>query len=126
MLMSDEKRTSLQTQSSSDLDDLERRLAEARNRHKEPEPDEGNAGSLLGMAWRLSTEFLVAVLVGTGLGYGLDHLLGTRPLFLLVGLGFGFAAGLMSVFRVARKMDAENAHIPIGEDLPDSETDEMG
>lgn len=125
MLMSDEKRTSQAKQSSSDLDDLERRLAEARNRHKEPEPDGDNAGSLLGMAWRLSTEFLVAVLVGAGLGYGLDHLLGTRPWFLLVGLVFGFAAGIMSVFRAAGRMDAENAHIPIGEDLPDSETNEM-
>ena len=84
-----------------------------------------NGGTLLGMAWRLSTELVVAVLVGTGLGYGLDYLLETRPWFLLVGLGFGFAAGIMSVFRVAGRMDAENAHIPIGEDMPDTETDEM-
>ncbi len=123
--MSEEKRTSQPTQSSSDLDDLERRLEVARNRHKEPDKDEDNGGSLLGMAWRLSTELVVAVLVGAGLGYGLDYLLGTRPWFLLVGLGFGFAAGVMSVFRVAGKMDAENAHIPIGEDMPVTDDDEM-
>jgi len=123
--MSDEKRTSQPTQPSSDLDDLERRLAEARNRHKEPEAEGDNGGTLLGMAWRLSTELVVAVLVGAGLGYGLDYLLGTRPWFLLVGLGFGFAAGIMSVFRVAGKMDAENAHIPLGEDIPDTDDDEM-
>ncbi len=123
--MSDEKRTSQPTQSSSDLDDLERRLETARNRHKEPEADGDNGGTLLGMAWRLSTELVVAVLVGAGLGYGLDHLFGTRPWLLLVGLGFGFAAGIMSVFRVAGKMDAENAHISIGEDMPDTNDDEM-
>lgn len=123
--MSDEKRTSLPTQSSSDLDDLERRLEQAKNRHKEPETDDDNGGALLGMAWRLSTELVVAVLVGAGLGYGLDMLFGTRPWILLIGLGFGFAAGVMSVFRVAGKMDAENAHIPIGEDLADTDDDEM-
>ena len=121
--MSDEKRTSQPTQSSSDLDDLERRLEQARNRHKEPEQDEDNGGTLLGMAWRLSTELVVAVLVGAGLGYGLDYLFGTRPWLLLIGLGFGIAAGFMSVFRVAGKMEAENAHIPIGEDMPETENE---
>ena len=122
--MSDEKRTSQPKKSSSDLDDLERRLEQAKNRYKEPEKDDDNGGAMLGTAWRLSTELVVAVLVGTGLGYGLDKLFGTQPWILLIGLGFGFAAGVMSVFRVAGKMDAENAHIPIGEDIPDTD-DEM-
>jgi len=115
--MSDEKRTS----QPSDLEELERRLDEVRNRHEKPEKEQDNSGSLLGMAWRLSTELVVAVLVGTAIGYGLDRLFGTRPWILLIGLGFGFAAGIMNVLRVAGKMDAANAHVPIGDDLPDDD-----
>ncbi len=123
--MSDEKRTSQQTRSSSDLDDLEQRLEQAKKRYEKPEAEEDGGGALLGMAWRLSTELVVAVLVGAGLGYGLDKLFGTQPWILLIGLGFGFAAGIMSVLRTAGKMDAENAHIPIGEDMPDTDDDEL-
>lgn len=123
--MSDEKRTSQANTSSSDLEDLERRLDAAKNRRKTPQAEQDNSGSLLGMAWRLSTELVVAVLVGAAMGYGLDYLLGTRPWFLLIGLGFGIATGLMNTFRIARKMDAQNAHIPIGDDMPETENDEL-
>ncbi len=125
MPMSDEKRTSQANTSPSDLEDLERRLAEAKNRREKPQTDDDGGGTLLGMAWRLSTELVVAVLVGAGLGYGLDHLFGTRPWLLLIGLGFGIAAGFMSVFRVAGKMEAENAHTPIGDDMPLTDDEEM-
>ncbi len=115
--MSDEKRTSQK----SDLEDLEQRLEEVRKRREKPQETEDNNGSLLGMAWRMSTELVVAVLVGTGLGYGLDKFLGTQPWILLLGIGFGFAAGIMNVVRAAEKMDAANAHVPLGEDLADED-----
>lgn len=123
--MSDEKRTSQANTTSSDLEDLERRLNAAKKRREKPQAEQDNSGSLLGMAWRLSTELVVAVLVGAAMGYGLDYLLGTRPWFLLIGLGFGIATGLMNTFRIARKMDAQNAHIPIGDDMPETENDEL-
>ena len=113
--------------SPSDLDDLEAKLKAARDRHAGPKPKDGDKGSnssLLGMAWRLSTELLASVLVGFLLGYGVDVLFGTGPWGLLVGLGLGIASGFMSVFRTAAAMDERTAHIPIGDDLPDDE-DEM-
>jgi len=122
--MSDKKRTSQLQKSSSDLEDLERRLEEVRNRHKDPQEEHDNSGSMLGMAWRLSTELVVAVLVGGAIGYGLDQLFNTRPWILIIGLMFGFAAGIMNVLRAAEKMDAANADVPLGDDLPD-EDDEL-
>jgi len=101
---------------STDIESLEQRVKAAKQKHQKPVNDD-NSGSLLGMAWRLSTELLVSVLVGTGLGYGLDKLFGTKPWILLIGLGFGFAAGIRSVLRTAEKMDAMSADVPIGEDL---------
>ena len=108
---------------STDLESLEQRVKAAKQKHQKPVNDD-NSGSLLGMAWRLSTELLVSVLVGAGLGYGLDTLFGTRPWLLLIGLGFGIAAGLRSVLRTAEKMDAISANIPIGDDLPEDYEDD--
>ena len=39
-----------------------------------------------------------------GLGYLLDRFLGTMPLFLLLGLGFGFTGGLYYVYTELRKL----------------------
>jgi len=119
--MSDKKRTSQPRKSNSDLEDLERRLEQVKSRHEKPQSDQDNSGSMLGMAWRLSTELVVAVLVGAGLGHLLDRAFDTGPWILLIGLGFGFAAGIKGVLRVADKMDAASQNVPIGRDLPDEE-----
>jgi len=123
--MSDKKRTSQTVKPSSDLEDLDRRLEEARNRREDPEKRQDNGGSMLGMAWRLSTELVVAVLVGAGLGFYLDRTFETSPWILMIGLVFGFAAGILSVLRTAGQMDAANAHVPIGEDMPDDDEEEL-
>jgi ATP synthase protein I len=110
----------------SDLDELESKLKAARARREgSKQKDEDRDNSMLGMAWRLSTELLAAVLVGFLLGYGVDTLLGSRPWGTLVGLAFGIAAGFMGVFRTAAAMDAKNADIPIGDDLPPDSRDEI-
>lgn len=59
----------------------------------------------------------MAVLVGMGLGAGADYLFGSKPFGLLIGLGFGFAAGLRNTLRLATRMQAENADVPIGDDI---------
>lgn len=102
----------------SDLQRLQKRLDEV-NKKREKPVNNADDGNLLGVAWKLSTEFLVSVLVGAALGYGLDALFGTGPWLLLVGLGFGFATGVRSVFRTAAKMDEMTLGVPIGDDIPD-------
>lgn len=103
-----------------DLNDLGARLDAAKSKYEittEPKDD----GSLLGQAWRMSTELVVSVVVGLGLGYGLDVILGSKPWGILIGLCFGFAAGIMTVLRTSAKMDAQNAGVPLGDDMPDDE-----
>ena len=109
--------------SKTDLEGLEERLNAVKKKHA-PKVDDASDGTILGMAWRLSTEIIVAVLVGMGLGYGLDHLLGTKPWMMLVGVGFGFAAGIMNVMRSAARMDAATSHIPLGDDIGYDDEDE--
>ncbi|WP_298911776.1 AtpZ/AtpI family protein [uncultured Algimonas sp.] len=105
--------------SPTDLDTLESKLAAAHMRRdlRQGRKEKAQDNSLLGMAWRLSTELLASVLVGMFLGWGIDTVFGTEPWGFLIGLGLGMAAGFMSVFRTAAAMDAKTAHIPKGDDL---------
>jgi len=65
----------------------------------------------LGVAGRFATELVAALLVGGGLGWGMDWLAGrfgfhTRPVFLLVFFVLGAAAGIRNVMRAANEINA--------------------
>jgi ATP synthase protein I len=47
------------------------------------------------------TELVVGMLLGLGIGWGLDALFGTRPVFLVVFALLGFAAGVRTMLRTA-------------------------
>jgi len=87
------------------LAELERRLQKARDRGKPPEREA--TPSKLGAAFRLVTELLAAVIVGGGIGWGLDKVLGTSPFLLIVMLLLGVAAGFLNVLRAARELNAQ-------------------
>ncbi len=87
------------------LRDLEARLAKARAAGAKPEkPAAGKAFSQGEMAWRMVIELVSGMLIGVSIGYGLDWLSGTAPLFLVVFSLFGFAAGVLTMLRTARSM----------------------
>ena len=94
------------------LRDLGKRLdklqATQEARYKKPPP------SQLGIAGRFSTELVAALIVGGGLGWGIDWLFGrfgyhTRPVFMLVFFVLGAAAGILNVVRAAKEINAEIA-----------------
>ena len=58
---------------------------------------DGQQGAGLGL--RIGVEFVVAVVVATGLGWALDRWLGTRPWGTIVLFFLGVAAGMLSVYR---------------------------
>jgi len=58
----------------------------------------------LSIAFRVGTEMTVATLLGAGLGYGVDHFVGTRPWGIVVGVVLGGAAGMLNVYRAAQAM----------------------
>ncbi len=57
--------------------------------------------SALARGIRLTTELVVAVLAGAGLGWLIDRWLGTSPWGFIVLLLLGFAAGVVGVIRAA-------------------------
>jgi len=88
------------------LDDLSKRLAAARAASEKKEGRSNTSrselpSSMFGMAMRIGLELVVGVAVGAGIGYGLDHLLGTKPWMMILFFFIGAAAGMLNVWRAA-------------------------
>jgi ATP synthase protein I len=56
------------------------------------------------VAWRMIIELVTGMVIGRGIGYGLDVLFGTLPVFLIIFALFGFAAGIKTMLRTADQM----------------------
>ena len=61
-------------------------------------------GLFMGSAFRLGTELVAAVIVGTIIGFILDNWFGTKPLLIILFFLFGSAAGIYNVIKAAKKM----------------------
>lgn len=114
------KTTGKNEQPDGDLDKrlaaLEQKLHGRRKADREAEkPSVDRKG--YGNAFRLSSEFIAAILVGTAIGYAIDVAMGTLPWAMMVFLLLGFAAGVLNVLRVSGELSdprKENAAYPPG------------
>jgi len=82
---------------------LEERLAAAR-KAQEPKPRVDEHYSLANQAWRMVIELVAGLLIGFGIGYGLDSLFGTTPIFLVLFTLLGLAAGVKTMLRSAQEI----------------------
>ena len=55
---------------------------------------------LIGQMSTIGMSFVFALVIGFGVGYWLDGVLGTKPWLSFVGFFFGMAAGVLNVYRV--------------------------
>ena len=60
--------------------------------------------SPIGTAFKLSTELVAAVAVGTIIGFILDKTFGTKPWLILIFFFIGVVAGITNVIKSAKKM----------------------
>ena len=65
-------------------------------------------GSFMGNAFKLGTELVAAVAVGTIIGFILDSWFGTKPWLIIVFFFLGAAGGMLNVIRAANKMQKED------------------
>jgi ATP synthase protein I len=92
------------------LRDLEQRLDRARHGRKgnaagSPAQDGPSVSkTALGLALRIGVELVVAVVVGTGIGWAFDSWLGTRPWGMIVFFFLGVGAGMVNVWRAVTGM----------------------
>ena len=66
--------------------------------------DKKHNPSPLGSAFKLSTELVSAVAVGTIIGFLLDKTFGTKPWLILIFFFVGVIAGIVNVFKSAKNM----------------------
>jgi ATP synthase protein I len=94
------------------LDDISSRLKDLDARLAAEKSEKAAAGksaiqyqgaSDYSKGYKLASEFVAGVLVGGLLGYGLDRLVGTLPLFLIIFLLLGFGAGILNMARAANR-----------------------
>ncbi len=83
---------------------LEDRLAAARASRAERIPTGSAKYTQSSLAWRMVTELVAGMLLGLGIGLGLDSLFGTRPAFLVLFALLGFAAGVRTMMRTAAEV----------------------
>lgn len=68
-------------------------------------PSRAGMHDRMGLGVRVAIELVVSTAVGAGMGYAFDAWLDTAPWGMVVGLGFGFAAGVMTIYRVVKGYD---------------------
>lgn len=83
-------------------------------RKPKPRP-KGNKYSAAGFGWRMTIDLVTGVFVGAAMGWGLDSLFGTLPIFLIVMVLFGFAAGVRVMLRSVEDYQKDQAGAPADE-----------
>lgn len=72
------------------------------------------------IAWRMVIELVAGLMIGFGMGWGLDHLLGTTPIFIVLFIGLGLAAGVKTMMRTAQEIQKEQVEAQTGKASDDN------
>ena len=75
---------------------------------KQVQTDIEKKGSFMGSAFKLGTELVASVAVGTIIGFILDSWFDTKPWLIIIFFFFGTAAGILNVIRTANRMQKED------------------
>ncbi len=88
---------------------LEKRIEAAKGKPKADRSQMAKGLSQGEVAYRMVIELATGILVGVGIGYGLDVLFGTLPVFLAIFSLVGFAAGVRTMLGTARQVQEKAA-----------------
>ena len=89
-------------------EDFKTRLKIAKSKiKKQVISDSEKRGSFMGSAFKLGTELVSAVAVGTIIGFILDSWFDTKPWLIIIFFFLGTAAGILNVIRTANRMQKE-------------------
>ena len=90
-------------------EDFKTRLKIAKSKiKKQLHSDSEKRGSFMGSAFKLGTELVAAVAVGTIIGFILDNWFDTKPWLIIIFFFLGAAAGMLNVIRTANRMQKED------------------
>ena len=89
-------------------EDFKTRLKIAKSKiRKQVQSDSEKKGSFMGSAFKLGTELVAAVAVGTIIGFILDSWFDTKPWLMIIFFFLGAASGMLNVIRTANRMQKE-------------------
>jgi ATP synthase protein I len=90
-------------------EDFKTRLKIAKSKiKKQVQSDSEKKGTFMGSAFKLGTELVSAVVVGTIIGFILDSWFDTKPWLIIIFFFLGAAAGMLNVIRTANRMQKED------------------
>ena len=90
-------------------EDFKTRLKIAKSKiKKQVEEDKEKKGLFMGSAFKLGTELVAAVAVGTIIGFILDGWFDTKPWLTIIFFFLGAAAGMLNVVKAANRMQKED------------------
>ena len=89
--------------------DFKTRLEIAKSKIKKQVLSENEKkGSFMGNAFKLGTELVAAVGVGTIIGFILDNWFGTKPWLIIIFFFLGATAGMLNVIKTAKNMQKKD------------------
>ena len=89
------------------LKDFEKILKKIKNSNTKINQKKNNNFQNFGMFLKSGIELVSPVIVGVVIGLFCDHYFKTKPIFLIIFLIFGFAAGIINVYRSVKKLGFE-------------------
>ena len=90
-------------------DRFKARLEIAKNKILKKNKDlKQSSSSNIGVAFKLSTEMVAAVVVGVIIGFILDNWFGTKPWLILIFFFVGVIAGILNVVKSAKNMQIKD------------------
>ena len=87
------------------LDKLDRKLEEFKSKKEKVSPKQIKVQN---DGWRMIIELVTGMLLGVSLGLGLDYVIGSEPIFLIILSLLGFMAGVKTMMATAKKMNETN------------------
>ena len=88
---------------------LEARLDQVKGKPEVKQTTTAKGFSQGEVAWRMVIELATGIMLGTAIGYGLDVLIGTLPVLLILFSLLGFAAGIRTMLGTAKELGKTKA-----------------
>lgn len=85
------------------LSELDKRIKAVKAAHT-PKDHMDEHYSQAQLAWRMVIELVAGLGIGFGIGYGLDWAFGTLPIFMVLFIFMGLAAGVKTMLRSAQEI----------------------
>ena len=90
-------------------EDFKTRLKIAKSKIKQQvQSDSEKKSSFMGSAFKLGSELVSAVVVGTIIGFILDSWFDTKPWLIIIFFFLGTTAGILNVIRTANRMQKKD------------------